>query len=154
MKPGEEIVASQITGDFTLPKDKKKKLVFIAGGIGVTPFRSMIQSLIDKEEQRDVTLFYANRSPSDVVYADVFLRAEKKLGMRSFFAFDGKNEPFPEGAVRRIDGNLIRREVPDYLQSVFYISGPPAMVDAFKKTLTDMGVSRRNIKIDYFSGYA
>ena len=55
-------MASQLAGDFILPEDKNKKLVFIAGGIGVTPFRSMIKYLIDKNEKRDIIIFYSNRT--------------------------------------------------------------------------------------------
>src|SRR5690606_33578640 len=59
MKEGDSLVAGQLSGDFVLPKDKNKKLVFIAGGIGVTPFRSMIQYLLTNREKRDIVLFYA-----------------------------------------------------------------------------------------------
>jgi len=53
-----------------------------------------------------------------------------------------------------IDATLIKKEVPDYLNKVFYISGPHGMVDAFEKTLKDMGVPNSKIKIDFFPGFA
>src|SRR5258708_34079548 len=58
---GSTIVAGQVAGEFTLPKDPQKKLVFIAGGIGITPFRSMVKYLLDRDEKRAITLFYSNR---------------------------------------------------------------------------------------------
>ena len=73
------VVASQLAGDFTLPKDKNKKLIFIAGGIGVTPFRSMIKYLIDNNEKRDIVIFYSNKSFADIAYKEIFDEAAKKL---------------------------------------------------------------------------
>src|SRR6185437_10266431 len=71
LNPGEKIVGGQIAGDFTLPKDKRQKLVFIAGGIGITPFRSMLKYLVDKHEKRSIVLFYANKHAEEIAYADV-----------------------------------------------------------------------------------
>ncbi len=152
MKINETISASQLAGDFVLPRDPKKKLVFIAGGIGVTPFRSMAQYLIDKKETRSAVLFYSNKTAADVAYKEVFDRAEA-VGLKTVYALS--NEPLQVRGMYRgqIDGTLIAREVPDYKERIFYISGPHGMVDAFKKTLRDMGVPRWRIKSDYFPGF-
>ncbi|MDP3758689.1 MAG: FAD-binding oxidoreductase, partial [Candidatus Daviesbacteria bacterium] len=75
LNPGDSVVASQLSGEFTLPKDLSKKLVFIAGGIGVTPFRSIIKNMIDKNEKRDIVLFYSVKNLADVVYMDIFKEA-------------------------------------------------------------------------------
>ena len=83
MQPGEQVIASQLSGDFTLPRDPNKKLVFIAGGIGVTPFRSMIQFLLDKGERRPITVLYSVRTPQDAVYRDLLDRAERELGIKT-----------------------------------------------------------------------
>jgi len=71
------LVASQLAGDFTMPKDKNTKLVFIAGGVGITPFRSMVKYLLDLQEDRDIFLIYANKTFDEVVYKDIFDQAEK-----------------------------------------------------------------------------
>ena len=65
---------------FTLPKDPDTKLAFIAGGIGVTPFRSMVQDLINRREQRPVVVLYGNDKVDEIAYAEVFDRAERELG--------------------------------------------------------------------------
>ena len=79
------IVAGNLAGDFTLPQDQKTKLVFMAGGIGVTPFRSMIKYCIDKHEERPIVLFYANKVVSEFAYTDIFEDA-KKVGIKTVYA--------------------------------------------------------------------
>ena len=155
MAPGQKIVASQLSGDFTLPKDPAKKLVFIAGGIGVTPFRSMVKYLIDKNEKRDVIVFYSNRAAADIAYKDVFDQAQSRLGIKTVYTVTDKNAgPSWIGKVGYIDANMIVSEVPDYKQRIFYLSGPHTMVMAFEKTLNNMGVDNNQIKIDFFPGFA
>lgn len=154
-KGGETIIASQLAGDFILPEDKQKKLVFLAGGIGVTPFRSMIKYLLDKEEKRDIIMYYANKSFADVAYEDVFSAAKENLKIKTVHVLDSE-EGVPNGfnfEKGPITVDMIKKEVPDYKDRIFYISGPKSMVDAFKKALKELGVSRLNIKTDFFPGF-
>jgi ferredoxin-NADP reductase/Na+-translocating ferredoxin:NAD+ oxidoreductase RnfD subunit len=153
MKLNETISASHLAGDFVLPKDPKKKLVFIAGGIGVTPFRSMAQYLIDKKETRSAVLLYSNKTAAEVAYKDVFDSAAA-VGLKTIYALSNEPAPVPGMYNGSIDGALIAHEVPDYQERTFYISGSHGMVDAFKKTLHDMGVPRWRVKSDYFPGFA
>jgi ferredoxin-NADP reductase len=154
MKAGELILAAQLAGDFTMPRNKNKKLVFIAGGIGATPFRSMVQYMLDKREKRDVTILYSNRIPADTAYKDIFDRAKAELGIKTVYAFTDKNLVLPPGSLASIDAAAIAQEVPDYEERTFYLSGPQGMVHAFKDMLISMGVGRSNIKTDYFPGFA
>src|SRR5512140_770458 len=85
MKPGGETFAGQVAGDFVLPRDKRQKIVLIAGGVGVTPFRSMIKYLLDTQQKRPVVLFYANKSINDIIYKDVFDRAQHELGIQTIY---------------------------------------------------------------------
>jgi ferredoxin-NADP reductase len=150
------MLAGSIAGDFTLPWSKKKKLVFIAGGIGVTPFRSMVQYLVDKRESRDVVLFYSNKTESEIAYKDVFEAAQAAgIGFRAVYTLTDKTTP-PTWTGERgyVDAAMIARTVPDYRERTFFISGPHSMVTAFQKTLHDMGVPRRRIKADFFPGFA
>lgn len=150
------LVAAQLAGDFTLPNDSKQKLVFIAGGIGITPFRSMIKYLIDTNEKRDIVLFFANKNAKEIVYKDVFDEAEQKLGIKTIYTLTDKSSVPTnwEGRVGRIDAAMIQQEIPDYLARIFYLSGPQTMVTAFEKTLLAMGVKKKQIKKDYFPGFA
>lgn len=146
--------ASSLSGDFVLPRDPKKKLVFIAGGIGVTPFRSMVQYLIDTKDARAITLLYSNKTASEIAYQGTFDRAAEIIGMKTVYALTNESAPVPGTYSGMIDRALILREVPDYKERTFYISGPHGMVTAFKKTLGEMGVPFYRIKTDYFPGFA
>ena len=149
------IVAAQVAGDFVLPRNKKQKLTFIAGGIGVTPFRSILKYLVDTNQQRDVKLLYAANRREDIAYSDVFEQARRQLGITSTYILAN---PESQGLITNerpgfVDGAAIRELVPDYRDRIFYISGSHPMVAAVRKTLLELGVPRRHIKVDYFPGY-
>jgi ferredoxin-NADP reductase len=141
LMPGQKIVAGQLIGDFTMPSDKNKKLVFIAGGIGITPFRSMIKYLIDRGERRNVILMYSAKE-GEFAYKDVFDQAHYKLGIKTYYN------------VGRFQEDFILREVPDYKNRTFFLSGPKALVDGFTTALKDLSVPHSQIKTDYFPGFA
>lgn len=155
LKANTSIVASQISGDFVLPKDPKKKLVFIAGGIGVTPYRSMTKYLLDKKEKRNVTMLYSAKTKNDFAYRDIFEQARKELGMNIIYAITNDKKAVSNAYTRlgRISAETIKKEVPDFEERFFYISGADAMVEAMKSILTGLGVPKHQIKVDYFSGY-
>ena len=154
MKEQDQISASHVAGDFTLPKDAKKKLAFIAGGIGVTPFRSMVQHLVDTKDPRSVVLLYSNKLASEIAYKDVFDKAAQAIGMKTVYTLTNEPTPVPGTVSGMINAELIAKEIPDYKDRIFYISGPHGMVEAFTTALRDMGVSRLHIKTDYFPGFA
>jgi ferredoxin-NADP reductase len=157
------IIASHIGGDFVLPGTSRrpaspeeigKKLVFIAGGIGVTPFRSMVKYLIDRNENRDIVLFYFNKTEDEIAYRDIF-EDGKEVGVKSVFVLTDK-ERVPsgwKGEVGRLDEKMLGKHVPDFKERVFYISGPNAMVDGYKRILFKAGVKRVDVKTDYFPGF-
>lgn len=156
METGAEISAAQLGGDFVLPDDPTQRCVFIAGGIGITPFRSMIKYLLDSGQRRPITLFYANRRIGDIVYKDVLDQAEQRLGIKTIYVVTDTLRPPPgwRGRVGHISPQMIAEEVPDYRNCTFYISGPPNMVDACKELLLHMQVAGSRIKTDLFSGLA
>jgi ferredoxin-NADP reductase len=128
-------------------------LAFIAGGIGITPFRSMIKDLIDRGEKRDAILFYSNRNADEVAYRDVFDDAARKIGMRTIYLTTGSGTPNTNGG-KRLTADTIKKEIPDYGERIFYLSGTHAMTNAFEKTLRGMGIPRAQIKTDFFPGFA
>jgi ferredoxin-NADP reductase len=149
-----EIVASQLAGDFVLPANPRQKCIFIAGGIGITPFRSMIKYLLETHQRRSIILFYSNRTVDDIVYKDIFDRAEKELGIKTIYTVtDTRNVP-PNwaGQVGRITPQWIKKFVPGYKNYIFYISGSISMINTFKDTLRLLGIKDSQIKTDYFSG--
>jgi ferredoxin-NADP reductase/Na+-translocating ferredoxin:NAD+ oxidoreductase RnfD subunit len=155
MRLGETIVVSQLAGDFVLERDKQKKLVFIAGGIGVTPFRSMVKYLIDKREKRDIVLFYVAMSPDAFAYREIFDEASDVVGLKTVYILSGAKEIPPEwkGPTGFLDKEMIEKEVSEYTERIYYLSGPQAMVSAYKVMLEKAGVPSAQIRTDYFPGF-
>jgi glycine betaine catabolism B len=151
---GGEVFAGQLSGNFTLPEDTNQKIVGIAGGIGITPFRSQVQHMLDTNQKRDFVLFYAAPDPAQFVYEEVFAQAEK-LGVKIVYVLSGAKE-IPaswQGKTGFITKEMIQQEVSDYQNRMYYLSGPNVMVENYVKLLRSMGVSRSRIKTDYFPGY-
>lgn len=141
MPIGEMIEISDVDGDFTVD-DPSRRYVFIAGGIGVTPFRSILTEADARGEKLDVILLYANRD-EHIPYKsefDAFAARNPQLKIRYFTG-------------SRIDESAIRECVPDMAERLFYVSGPEPMVESFGKMLKDMGVSPDRLKQDWFPGY-
>ncbi len=154
LQENDEIVASQLAGDFVLPKKGQQKYTFIAGGIGITPFRSIIKNALDLQEKRDVILFFANRHESEIVYKELFEKA-KEIGLRTVYILTD-SDAIPQnwqGRKGRITEQMIQEEIPDYKERMYYLSGPNSMVEAYKALLLTIGVSRNAIVTDYFPGY-
>lgn len=149
--PGDQLTAGPLDGDFVLPKKVTQKLAFIAGGIGITPFRSMIKYLTDTHEHRDIVLFYANRTELSIAYRDL-LDGAAAVGVRVIYLvtddqnWSGERGPFT--------AELLKRHAPDINERVIYLSGPNAMVESYEKMLRDIKIPQRNIKTDFFPGYA
>lgn len=146
MESSQKITAGQLIGDFTLPKDPTKKLVLVAGGIGITPYRSMLKYLIDIGERRDIVVLYSVSSANEFVYGDVLKEASEKLGIRVILV-DTKTQG-------HVDASRFAKEIPDYKNRTIYISGSHAVVVAFEEILKVLGMPSRQVITDYFPGFA
>jgi ferredoxin-NADP reductase len=153
MNPSQTMIASRLAGDFTMPAESTKKLVFIAGGIGITPFRSMVQYLLDTKTKRDIVIFYANKTPDDIAYSDLWSRAENELGIKVVHVMAEVYVDW-RGESGFITADMVKKYVGDHIHATYYISGPTGMVNAYKKLLRSMSVSRSSIVTDYFPGFA
>jgi glycine betaine catabolism B len=155
MEVGDKILAGNLSGDFVFPS-KSSSLVFIAGGIGITPFRSMIKYLLDKNLKLPITLFYSNKLASEIVYKDLLEEAQNKLGIKTIYTLtDVENVP-PNwsGYTGRLNEEVFKKEIPDYKKKNYYLSGPHPMVIGFEEVLRGIGVGQSSIKKDFFPGYA
>lgn len=154
LKPGNILTADQLSGDFVMPSDAAQKLVFIAGGIGVTPFRSMVVSLLKREIKQDIVLFYSASDPKEFVYKEIFKTAED-LGVKTVYVLGGKDEPPKNwvGETGYLTEDIIKKHSPDFKERKFYLSGPIAMVNNYKNLLGGLGIRNTNIVTDYFPGY-
>ncbi len=146
------IQSTGINGDFTLPKDAGTPLVYIAGGIGITPFMSHLAHLKLLQQTRDITLFYAVNNVSELAYHDLLVTSGIKVCVVT-----KSNAPLmlPNGWVHRNEPFISEKTlidiVPDIVARTVYLSGPPNMIDGVKKYLKKLHV--RSIKTDYFIGY-
>jgi len=139
---GDQVTAGELAGDFTLPRDPGRPLALIAGGIGITPFRSMVKNLLDRRERRDVVLVYGAASEDELAFREVFDEAERTIGLR------------PVYVMGPITAQVLRDVLPDATRRRCFVSGPPAMVDATTSALRSVGVRRTSIRTDFFPGYA
>ncbi|MBI4415050.1 MAG: oxidoreductase [Candidatus Kerfeldbacteria bacterium] len=156
LQPGQTVLAEQRDGDFILPRDPNAKLAFLAGGIGVTPFRSIIKYLLDTHARRSILLLYACQTVGDIAYRDVFDQAERELDIRTMYVLsDTKAAPRDwKGPTGYITADIIRTYIPDFAERRFYLSGPQAMVSSYIGVLGSLDIPRRKIMTDYFPGFA
>ena len=155
MRPEALITAGELAGDFTLPRNPRVPLAFIAGGIGITPFRSMLKYLVDKGEKRDIVLLYAANVPEQLVFSDVIREARAVIGLRVATTVSDLPRVPAAWPGRRgfVDADMIREVIPDAARRLVFVSGPPVMVNATTSALRSAGVKRRSIRTDYFPGY-
>lgn len=139
LQPGDKILAAQLAGDFVLPKSPAK-VAFVAGGVGITPFRSMVKSLVDNRQSSDASLLYFAASQNEFAFKPLFDEA-KNVGLTAHYL------------VGHANADSIVRNVPDYAERIFYISGPQGFVAAIRHTLTSLGVNHSKIVTDFFPGY-
>ena len=141
MKIGNRITASGPDGDFTI-RDPKKNYVFIAGGIGITPFRSILLDLDHKKLPINAQLLYANRDK------DIVFKSEVKslIPQNPNFKINYFISP------QRIDASTIE-QLNNINNRMFYVSGPESFVDAYSQILKNIGIPNQNIKLDHFPGY-
>lgn len=149
---GSEITIEAVWGSFTLKKNEDAPVVYIIGGIGITPVRSMlVQATADKLE-RSLTLIYANRSPANAAYTKEF---EALAAKNSYFTFVPVYEDAQPGGGEhgRIDGEMVKRHVADVHNAIYYLSGPAGMVRASRDLLTELGIDEDSIRTEEFDGY-
>lgn len=148
LKPGTELSLADPMGDFVLPKKKDIPLVFVAGGIGVTPMHSMIKWLVDTGEKRQVYLFYAANTLEEVAFRDLFESAP--------IEFDIILQQPPQdwqGRTGRLTTDIIYGLPGVQKNALVYLSGPEPMVETFYKELKAKGVPDHRLVTDYFPGY-
>ncbi|MBI4313149.1 MAG: hypothetical protein HY681_15440 [Chloroflexi bacterium] len=152
-REGSTVIASQLAGDFVLPQDLTKPLAFLCGGVGIAPFRSMAQYIVDKGIHCDIVLLHSARRADDVLFADTFQKASP-LGMRTVRLLTDRDAVPPgwKGRVGRITAEVIKAEAPDFQQRTFYLSGSQQMVRDMEAALRSLSVPRRRIRTDYFDG--
>lgn len=151
---GSEVKFDGAYGDFTLHKTETTPAVFLIGGIGVTPVRSMIAQATHDKTGHKITLLHANRTPIDAPFAADFAKFADENPNFTFVPVTTDNATDDWGGERgRIDADMIRRHVDDLNAPIYYLSGPAGMVKAMRQMLVELGVNEDNIRTEEFSGY-
>lgn len=149
---GTTVEVGPIAGVFTLPEDTQKPLVFIAGGIGITPFMSMLTYVKETSIPYKITLIYSNRDKDSTAFFDELQSCEKDIPNFKLIA-TMTDDPNWIGEKRMVDAEFIKEYFPDVNAQSYMVVGPPGMVAAVEKALKEAGVTQENIKIENFTGY-
>lgn len=152
LKSGDVVIASQLSGDFVLPKDPSRKIALVAGGIGITPFVSQLTELKLKGQRRDVVLFSCNNTLAESAYQMELSEVAKDVPLRVIEVLAKENLPGHETGF--LTAEMIIRLVVDYRERDWYISGPPGMVGAYSSLLVKLEVPASQIHTDFFPGLA
>ena len=153
---GSELEFEGPMGSFTLHKNPAKATVFLAGGIGITPFRSIVRQATKNKLPHQLYLFYSNRRPEDAAFLDELQDLSQSSARFIFVPSMTKME----SSKREWSGErgFVNREMPikhfcDLQGPIYYVAGPPAMVAAIGEMLARNGVSEDDIRTEEFSGY-
>ncbi|MEO5950517.1 MAG: FAD-dependent oxidoreductase [Candidatus Saccharimonadales bacterium] len=144
------VSATKISGDFILPGDLKVPLLWIAGGIGITPFVSYVRQLIHDKQSRDITLLYSASSIQEIAYLDLL----RGSGVKIIIVTPDEVQTYSDIAYIKspyITHEIMDTSIPDIKERQVYISGPPIMVNHTKTIAKSLGA--RSVKTDYFTGY-
>lgn len=140
LEPGTELEIIEPKGDFVLPEDTKLPLVFVAGGIGVTPYRSIIKFLADTNQTRTIQLIYSVSDEAELAFRDLFDSLDWLK--KDYLVGEKLTAEKVKGIAGGFEGKLV------------YLSGPEPMVEALNDQLKANGLPEEQIKTDFFPGYA
>lgn len=166
MAPGRELLLDGPFGSFNLHKNRTKPAVFLAGGIGITPFMSMIRDAADPQiahagpagqlDPYRISLFYSNRRPEDAAFLEELAALGQRFGSFRLVATMAQMEHSArtwEGERGFIDAPMLGRHLPALNGPIYYIAGPPGMVSAMRDMLVKASVDEDDIRTEDFWGY-
>lgn len=144
------------SGDLILHNDATRSAVFIAGGIGITPFRSIIVEATREKLPHRIDLFYSNRRPEDAAFLAELQRLESenpKYKLIASMTEMEKSHRIWNGETGLINQEMLKRHLKDAVSPVYYIAGPPAMVKGLHELLNRIGIGDYDIRAEEFGGY-
>jgi ferredoxin-NADP reductase len=156
MNVGTELVLDGPYGSFTLHNNSKIPAVFITGGIGITPVRSIVLQATHDNLPHKIFLFDSNRRPEDAAFLDDLMEAQKKNPNFTFVGTMTQMENSDRkwhGESTLINKEMLSKYIADLAVPIYYLCGPGPMVAAMRKILNEAGVDDDNIRTEEFSGY-
>lgn len=142
-------------GFFTF-EGEYEKIAFLVGGIGITAIRSMCKYACDKKLSTDIVLIYGNKTEEDIAFLDDFTQMEaENKNLRVVYILSAPIDKTSwKGETGLITGEIVKQKIPDYKEMVFYVCGPPKMVDYLRSLLSDeLKLGKEKIKWENFLGY-
>lgn len=139
-------------GQFTFDGEFPK-ITLLGGGIGITPFISIIKNATDKRLSSKITLFFGCKTEGDIAFHRELLEMQKQnSNLKLHFVV---NQPSSDwrGATGIITADMIRNELPDFAENMFFTCGPPGMVKAMEQIIAGLGLPKEQMKQEYFTGY-
>jgi predicted ferric reductase len=137
-------------GLFSFLNYEAERLVFIAGGIGITPFMSMLRYICDRKLQKEVILLWANKREKDMVFRDELEKMASQMPSLKVLHVASRQEDWP-GEKGRIDADKLKKHVGNFHQGEFFVCGPPHMMSDVEKTLSGLGVPKKRIHMERFA---
>jgi len=151
MPTGAKAEISDFGGNTVLHGDSSIPAVFLIGGIGITPVRCMVEYIVTEKLPYKAYLFYSNPKASSMAFFDEFKGwAEEYSGFKFIPTIDDTADTNWGYDFGYINKELILRNVPDVKSPIYYIVGPTAMVESMERLLTELNVSKNNIKLEKF----
>ncbi len=153
--PGTPVEIDGPFGSFTLHRNPARPAVFLAGGIGITPFRSIIKDAVERKLPRQLVLFYSNRNAEGAAFLPELERwAADWPHFRLVATIDEADGPKSwVHRTGRIDSALVRQELADVASAIFYVAGPGGFVKAMRSVLEQSGADPDDIRTEQFPGY-
>jgi len=152
MQVGDWAMIDAPYGRFTF-EGEYEKIGMLSGGIGITPLRSICKYCTDIQLETKITLLYGNLTERDIVFRKELTKMqEQNKNLKVMFTLDHPSEDWT-GYTGYIDAKMIKAEIPDYMDRVFYTCGPPGMIRAIVKLLEELNLPKEQIKREIFSGY-
>lgn len=154
LKEGDEVSFDGPHGGFTLHKTESTPAVFVIGGIGITPVRSMIVQALKEGTDHQITLLFSNKTPKDAPFLEEFEQLAKQHDNFTFVpVMTRSSEEEWSGERGHIDADMLKRHVKDIASPIYYLSGPADMVQSMQEMLVEAGANEDNIRMEEFSGY-
>jgi len=150
---GDEVEIGKINGSFLLPDDTSKPIVLIALGIGITPYISMLRCSFEENKPYRFTVIYSDNETKSMAFLEELKQMDAAHDNMKLITSVTRDEAW-SGEKRHVDGDFVKEYLGDsYADQLYYISGPPAVVEAVSASLKQAGIAEDNIKTDSFSGY-
>jgi ferredoxin-NADP reductase/nitrite reductase/ring-hydroxylating ferredoxin subunit len=164
LEPGIKVKVKGPEGNFVLHEDYSKSAIFLSGGIGVTPFRSMIKYVTDKSLPLKIVMFDSNRDQKNILFKNEFDEcASKNKNLRVIYTITEDGDQIPtspsdnewKGERGRIDKAMLTKHLADteLKNSIYYICGPPPMLKSIQSLLQELRIQKDQIKVEEFTGY-